>query len=399
MICSYVFVSLFFIGAWCMRGQAVVIGVALFFIAMIIVGAVFLSLVSKTMKLLNASRREIELLTRKAKENLEVAWKFTPAGNNMYYPILVINNTGSIPVTIIRVHVGIREKDPSQYWWPKYYDGPWILQPNATISVGGSTTIKINHPVNLEQIKQWYRDKMTKILEARIVTRYGNVFRTIYVPRPRLRPKSGYNTILFYWSAHDWMDVENSYWWHGDRLGYYKMTAPDGAWSIDGGNIEIPEWTTSSTETISFKFMVYLPGTDSDGYILGSKNYLVLAVEFIDKGTGPTYPVTVYYSWSLIITSLDGSNVYSVSTGEIGDTISDPDGVPRTACFKLDPSNPKFIVFDDIHVQKLLGKIPKNIEPGWYIVELKIRLRAGTAGSATLGLKSVFLYISNKNLW
>ncbi len=132
---------------------------------------------------------------------------------------------------------------------------------------------------------------------------------------------------------------------------------------------------------------------------MGSKNYLVLAVEFIDKDTGPAYPATVYYSWSLIITSLDGSSVYSVSTGEIEDTISVPDGVPHTACFKLEPSNPKFIVFDNIHVEKSLDKIPKNIEPGWCIVELKIRLRAETAGSATLGLKSVFLYISNEKLW
>jgi len=383
-----------------MRGQAAVIGVALFFIAMIIMGAVFLSLVSKTMKLLDASRKEIEFLTRKAQENLEMTWEFTPAGNNMYYPVLVINNTGLVPVTIIQIHAGIREKDPGQYWWPKYYDGPWILQPNVTIPVGGGTTIKINHPVNLEQIKQWFRDNMTRILQARILTSYGNVFTTVYVPKsPHPNINSEHGILLFYWSALDWMDVENNDWWHGDRLGYYKMTAPDGAWSIDGGNIEIPEWTTVSLKTISFEFMVYLPGTDSDGYVLGSKNYLVLAVEFIDKGTGPAYPATVYYSWSLIITSLDGSSVYSVSTGEIEDTISVPDGVPHTACFKLEPGNPKFIVFDDIHVEKSLDKTPKNIEPVWYIVELKIRLRAEAGGSATLGLKSVFLYISNEKLW
>lgn len=86
---------------------------ALFVIAMIFSGAVFLSLVAKTTQLLDADRREMEFLTRKAKENLKIAWKSTPTNNNMYYPVLVINNTGSVPITIIRIHARIREKDPS----------------------------------------------------------------------------------------------------------------------------------------------------------------------------------------------------------------------------------------------------------------------------------------------
>ncbi len=383
-----------------MRGQAAVIGVALFFIAMIIMGAVFLSLVSKTVKLFRAEEMSLKYLERRAQESLKIVWGWDMVSATEGYPKLIINNTGSVPIHIVQVRLSIREKDPDRLSWSKIVQGPWIIAEDRDLPVGGSLVIKANQKLNRKQIEYCYKNNMTRILEARIVTRYGNVFRTVYVPRP---PKSGlkpgYNTILFYWSAYDWMDVKNNDWWHGDRLGYYKMTAPDDAWSIDGGNIEIPEWTTVSSKTISFEFMVYLPGTDSDGYVLGSKNYLVLAVEFIDKGTGPAYPATVYYSWSLIITSLDGSSVYSVSTGEIEDTISVPDGVPHTACFKLEPGNPKFIVFDDIHVEKSLDKTPKNIEPGWYIVELKIRLRAEAGGSATLGLKSVFLYISNEKLW
>ncbi len=372
---------------------------ALFFIAMIIMGAVYLSLVFKTMKLLDASRKEIELLTRKAQENIKITWgRWDMVSPTEGYPKLIINNTGSVPVHVVQVVLEIREKQGNK--WPVIVQGPWIIARKIDLPVGNSITIKANQKLNRKLIENWYKNNMIRILEARILTSTGNVFITIYNPKPpRSNLKPGMNTMLFYWSAADWMDVENNAWWHGDRIGYYKMTPPDGAWSIDGGNIEIPAWETTSTKTISFKFMVYLPGTDSDGYVLNSKNFLVLAVEFIDKGTGPSHPPVVYYTWSLTIENLVGDKIYSVSTGEIADAITDPDGVPRTACFKLDPSNSKFIVFDGIHVVRSLGKVPKKLEPGWYIIELKIRLRAGTAGSATLGLKSVFLYISNKNLW
>ncbi len=87
------------------------------------------------------------------------------------------------------------------------------------------------------QLRQWYLNNMTKILEARILIRRGNVFYSVYIPKPwnkTINYNPHKNTLLFYWSALDWMDVENNDWWHGDRLGYYKMTAPDGAWSIDG---------------------------------------------------------------------------------------------------------------------------------------------------------------------
>ena len=57
-----------------MRAQSTVIGMALFVIAMIFAGALFLSLVAKTARLLDAGRREIEFLTRKARESLEVVW-------------------------------------------------------------------------------------------------------------------------------------------------------------------------------------------------------------------------------------------------------------------------------------------------------------------------------------
>ncbi len=195
-----------------MRAQSAVIGVMLFFVSMIIMGAMFLWIVSKTIKLLDAGRMEIEFLTRKAQERIEVGWKFEPAGRGMYYPVLVINNTGPVPVDIVRIHAGIRGKWPSKYWWPKYYEGPWILQPNITVPVGCSREIKIDHTVNLELVKKWYRDNMTRILQARILTSYGNVFITVYVPWKSPSPSNGggFNTILFCWSALDWMDVENN---------------------------------------------------------------------------------------------------------------------------------------------------------------------------------------------
>ncbi|MCD6300687.1 MAG: hypothetical protein J7L82_01290 [Staphylothermus sp.] len=91
-----------------MRAQSTVIGMALFVIAMIFTGAVFLSLVAKTARLLDAGRREIEFLTEKAKEDLGVSWRWEPVVGSQGYPILVINNTGSIPLEIVQVRVSLR---------------------------------------------------------------------------------------------------------------------------------------------------------------------------------------------------------------------------------------------------------------------------------------------------
>ncbi len=52
------------------RAQSTIIGMALLVIAMVFAGAVFLSLVAKTARLLDAGRREIEFLTEKAKKDL-----------------------------------------------------------------------------------------------------------------------------------------------------------------------------------------------------------------------------------------------------------------------------------------------------------------------------------------
>ncbi|NPA98527.1 MAG: hypothetical protein GXO43_04020, partial [Crenarchaeota archaeon] len=167
-----------------MRAQAAVIGIALFFIAMIIMGAVYLSLVSKTMKLLDASRKEIELLTRKAEENLKITWgRWDMVSSTMGYPSLIINNMGSVPVHIVQVILEIRERQGSR--WPLIAQGPWIIAKNMDLPVGGSITIESSQLLNRTEIIQWYRNNMTRILEARILTSTGNIFITIYNP---LRP-------------------------------------------------------------------------------------------------------------------------------------------------------------------------------------------------------------------
>ncbi len=376
-----------------MRAQSTVIGMALFVIAMIFTGAVFLSLVAKTARLLDAGRREIEFLTEKAKEDLGVSWRWEPVVGSQGYPILIINNMGSIPVEIVQVRVSLRKRSGDM--WPYIVQGPWIVATNKSLGVGETIKVKVNHILDWNQLRQWYLNNMTKILEARILTRRGNVFRSVYVPTPPPHPrmKPEFNAILFYWSALDWMDIENTVWWHGDLLGYYKMTTPDDAWAIAGGNIEIPKWYTESSKTITFRFMAYLPGLDSNGHVADTNNFLVLAIEYIDRGQSGPYPASVKTKFELSIKNLEGNTVYSVTTQEV----TDPGSSPRTAYFKLDPSNPKFVIID-LH-DETLGNTPKNLEPGWYIIELKITFSRVSSGSVWLGLKSIFLYISNEELW
>ncbi len=377
-----------------MRAQSTVIGMALFVIAMIFTGAVFLSLVAKTARLLDAGRKEIEFLTEKAKEDLGVSWRWEPVVGSQGYPILVINNTGSIPVEIVQVRVSLRKRNGDM--WPHIVQGPWIVAANKSLGVGETIKVKVNHILDWNQLRQWYLNNMTKILEARILTRRGNVFRSVYIPKPwnkTINYNPYMNTLLFYWSALDWMDIETNVWWPGDLLGYYKMTTPDEAWSIANGAIEIPKWVTTSTKTISFKFMVYLPHINDQGCI-DDNNFIVLAMEFIDRGSSGPYPAPVDISMTLSIKDLGGNTVYSVSTQEV----TDPGSSPRTAYFKLDPDNPKFVIID-LH-DETLGNTPKNLEPGWYLVELKITFsKSGNGRSAWLGLKSVFLYVSNGTLW
>ncbi len=379
-----------------MRGQATVIAFALFTIAMIVVGALFLSLVAKQNRLFEAQRREIELLSRMAKEDLVVSWSWDMVTGSMGYPKLVINNTGSVPIDIVQVRLSIREKEGDR--WPRIVQGPWVIAENKHIPIGGSITIKANHLLDRKRIEDWYRNNMTRILEARILTRSGNVFRSVYVPLvPRgEETPSGLSTILFYWTAADWMDIENGEWWHGDLLGYYKMTTPDAAWTIASGSIEIPEWYTDSSKTVMFKFMVYLPGIDENGYVSGDK-FLVLSIEFLTYGFGGgavQYPAPVDVSMELVIKDTSGGIVYSVSTSSI--EINSQEAT--TAYFKLDPSDPEFIIMD--WGGEMLSNVPKGIDPGWYIVELKITFsKAGNGKYAQLGLKSVFLYLSCSELW
>ncbi len=375
-----------------MRGQSAVIGTMLFFVAMILVGAIFLSLISKTVKLLDAGRMEIEFLTRKAQESLKVVWDWDMVSAMEGYPKLIINNTGPVPIHIVQVRLSIREKGPDRFWWPKIVQGPWIIAEDKDLPVGGSLVIKASQKLNRKQIEDWYKNNMTRILEARIVTRYGNVFRTIYVPRP---PKSGlkpgYHTILFYWSALDWMDTENNVWWHGDLLGYYKMTAPDDAWTIANGGIEIPKWIASNPKTIEFDFMAYLPRIDGNGYI-DKNNFLVLAIEAISTEQGFPAPTGVKMNFTLEIEDMDGNSVYRVSTNTYGIVIN----YPSTIYFKMDPNDPRFQIMD---VGEEQINMLKNIEPGWYIFKLRITFQPESAETAWLGLKSVFLYISNEKLW
>lgn len=262
-----------------MRGQATVIAFTLFTIAMIVVGALFLSLIAKQNRLFEAQKREIELLSRMAKEDLVVSWSWDMVAVSMGYPKLVINNTGSVPIDIVQVRLSIREKEGDR--WPRIVQGPWVIANNIHIPIGGSITIKSNHLLDREEIESWYRNNMTRILEARILTSYGNVFRSVYVPKHGLEEGNpgGFSTMLFYWSAVDWMDVEEGEWWHGDLAGYYKMTTLDSALTISN-SIEIPGWYTESSKTVEFKFMAYLPGIDESGYVSSDK-FLVLTVESI----------------------------------------------------------------------------------------------------------------------
>lgn len=238
---------------------------------------------------------------------------------------------------------------------------------------------------------------MTRILEARILTRYGNVFRSVYVPKPGLEKGNpgGFSTMLFYWSAVDWMDVEEGEWWHGDLVGYYKMTTPDSALTISN-SIEIPGWYTESSKTVEFKFMAYLPGIDENGYVSSDK-FLVLTVEFI------TYSIIVFplpepapvgISMELIIKDTYDVIMYNVSTS----TIWIESWKATTAYFKLDPGDPMFTIMD--WGEEILNNVPEEIDHGWYIIELKITFtKADNAEYAQLGLKSVFLYLSCSKLF
>lgn len=359
-----------------MRGQASVIGMALFMIAMIFMTIMHMGLVYKTNQLLDAGRKRAELVAERARENLNITWRF-----DRTHPYIVVENTGSIPLKIILVRFEIRKKQGDS--WPEIENYNDISE-NRWLAVGGKAT----YYQNLFTREQVERNYDNRILEVRILTERGNVF--VSICKPIKTPESRfYNTILFYWSAIDWMDIENNKWWHGDHIGYYKMTKPDVAVQIDN-SIEIPGWeaTSGQWKWIEFKFIAYIPGTDGRGYIFGTNNkFLVLAIESVSGIAYMTVSVSIYDdngNWKYS----GWSNTYFIFT-------------TQTMCFKLDPSNPVFILYNgDEKKTNSLGWVPKNLKPGWYIVEVSIGIEGVAEGTSIhFGLKSIAMYISDRRLW
>lgn len=220
------------------------------------------------------------------------------------------------------------------------------------------------------------------------------------------------SSVLFYWSAHDWMDIESSTWWHGDKMGYYKMTTPDDAWSIDtvggAGGIQIPKWHIDvaggyiNFKDVVFTFLVYMPPI-TNGYVNNTKNFPVIGFEGIYSAGANSF-IGLEVTIKSITTD---DTVYYFTTGPVLGgpiDISNSNSVPFTAYLNITSSKLVWMAQQDSEYQNVTEANPPSIRQGWYVVTIVIHLlvdnRNGSATSSIdFGLKSVFMYISSPGLW
>ncbi len=125
-----------------------------------------------------------------------------------------------------------------------------------------------------------------------------------------------------------------------------------------------------------------MPGTDGQGYIASTQNYLGVAVKAIAVGRGFTNFTPVRISLGLSLLSHDDTTVYNATSKavEVSTTLG---GTPLTMRLKLDPKDSEYIVVDEGSAP--IASLPRNIEPNWYKARITITITPVNGTEAEIG--------------